>query len=97
MHRLSEKQRTFTLIMMRMLEKAWVDSPYNANIDRQYGITIPPIMADLVTWTDWSKMLSEVIPILEHQDAPPLTETPDERARDLQLIYERLNLTPPTE
>jgi hypothetical protein len=97
MNRLTEKQHTFVIIMMQVLEKAWKDSPYNTNIDRQYGIVIPPIMENLKLWTDWSHALSEIIPILEAPASALPNETPAEREQDLQIIYDRLNLTPPTD
>jgi hypothetical protein len=97
MHRLTEKHQTFVLVMMQVLKEAWADSAYDTNIKRAYGIETPPIMADMQKWSDWSKALSEIIPVLETQASTLPNETPEEHEQDLQIIYERLNLTPPTD
>jgi hypothetical protein len=97
MNRLTEKQHTFVIIMMLVLEKVWIGSKYSTNIDKVYDIEVPPIMADLKTWDDWSKALTEIIPILEVSTNTLPNETPAEREQDLQIIYDRLNLTPPTD
>jgi hypothetical protein len=97
MHRLDKRQKAVVLTVLRVLEDSWRDANYNADIFRTYGIAVPEIIKDLVTWKDWGRELHDIINVIATEGQAPLTETPDDSLRDLQIIYERLNITPPTD
>jgi hypothetical protein len=96
MHRLSEYEHEVVLTMLRVLREAWNHANDTADVHVRYNVRPSPLLSDLHTFDDWSKALAKIIPTINIQSLPP-SETPAERQQDLELIYERLNLTPPTE
>ncbi len=93
MHRLDVKQRAAVLEACRMMANAWKDGVSDVEFG-WYNTTCPAELAPSITLGDFANMLTGAIEILE-KSSSSCSPSGDECARDLQIIYDVLGLTPP--
>lgn len=95
MHRLDAKQQASVLAALHILNSAWKDGSFRVDF-YSYDMDCPEELAPHIAMSDFASLLASSAKILEN-NAPLYSLPKDERARDLQIIYDVLGLTPPTD